>query len=241
MSFEPKLIFLINPSDGIPMDASLSTDTRAYLLGLVAKAQEAPSTEVFSLGKEINPVAAQNQPKVNEESSHAESSKDIIRGQYQRVEVPLRYDGKFFRMLNLELSGLQNLQEEERSGLIRDIRKLGEEISKAASPPNGFNKTDLYTWREIISLYTDLKIFFSTNEQEIFCRHSSEAQKQLQVFSDNLREIKLARNFRNRNSFTALDRFLRINLLLLQNLKFQELNSIAITKIIKSKFEQSIK
>ena len=160
---------------------------------------------------------------------------DPIKHVYRKVEIPLRYDSEFFHILNAELSGLHDLQVQQRSELTEEICRLGQVISRLAAPSQGSAKTDLYAWREILGLYTDSKIFFSTNEQDEFCRDSSTAQKQLQDFSAKLCKAKATKTFRKKESYKALELFLQVNLTLLRNLKFQELNSTAMTKILKSK------
>lgn len=179
------------------------------------------------------------QPEVGIGPETSCSLLDPTENVYRKVEVPLRYDSEFFHILHVELSRLHDLQAQERSELTKEICGLGQDISRLAAPSEDVTKTDLYTWREIFSLYTDSKIFFSTNEQDEFCRDSSTAQKRLQDFSAKVCELKAAKIFRKQESHRALERFLQINLTLLWNLKFQDLNFIAMTKILKSKPSRS--
>ena len=151
----------------------------------------------------------------------------------RRVEVPLRSDSEFFRLLNLELSKLNALQLREQAQLMVEISCLGKDISKLARPSQDLKRTDIYAWREIFSAYIDSKIFFSTTELETFHRNSATAQKQLQVFSSRVHELGVLKTLK-KESRVALDRFLRINLTLLRNIKFQELNGTAMAKILKS-------
>lgn len=190
-------------------------------------------TEVGDTGSDIS------EPPLNGPLNKLESGNcppESVPVDYQKVEVPLRYDSEFFQILGLELSELHALQAREKSELTKEICKLGSDIGKLAAPPEGLAKTDMYAWREVLSLYTDSKIFFSTNERDDFRRDSSTAQKQLQYFSSKVRELKIARSFYRKGSQAVLERFLYINLALLRNLKFQELNSTAMTKILKSEF-----
>lgn len=199
---------------------------------------EIPSDDQSSTAEDIDARAsggAHGSPKAGGELEHSTPLPDPIHAAYQKVEVPLRYDSEFFHTLSLELSGLHDLQTREKSELTKEICRLGQEIAKLAAPPEGFAKTDLNSWRKVFSLYTEFEIFFSTNERDKFRRDSSTAQKQLQKFSAKLSELKLASRFSRKESHNALERFLFINLRLLRNLKFQELNSTAMTKILKSK------
>ena len=243
-TFEPKLIFSVNPHTGIPVDASLSPETATYLQSLAlrteGKGNETPEISAANriltsnvLGAEVGDRASSKAEPLNGVEYGICLPKSITVN-YQKVEVPLRYDSEFFHILSLELSELQALQAREKIELTKEIGRLGQDIGKLAAPPEGFVKTDMYAWREVLSLYTDSKIFFSTNERDDFRRDSSTAQKQLQYFSSKVRELKIARSFNRKESHAVLENFLYINLALLRNLKFQELNSTAMTKILKS-------
>lgn len=245
IAFKPKLIFVVNTNDGIPMDACLGLQTRIYLQNLIGSIPNAFHGENLLEELEHNSARRGNfagcrrnvlsqRGSVNE-SKEAVTSNDVSQQDYLKVEVPLRHDYEFFHLLNVELSGLRDLQSHERSELTKEICALGREISTSAASPNGSNKIDFYVWREILSLYRDCAIFFSANEQDEFYRDTATAQTQLQKFSEKLSEIKAAKKFRRKESYLAMDRFLYINLVLLRNLKFQELNLTAMTKILKSK------
>lgn len=241
----PKLVFLVNPRNGVPVDASLSRETRDYLQSLAIGTRDTSGVAAQILDDRSDPITVDvdaeatskvlGEPKVGIGLETSCSPLDPIDDVFRKVEVPLRYDSEFFHILNVELSGLHDLQAQERSELTEEICRLGQDISKLAAPSQGSAKTDMYAWREIFSLYTESKIFFSTNEQEEFCRDSSTAQKQLKDFSAKLCKLKATKTFRRKESYRALERFLQINITMLQNLKFQELNSTAMTKILKSK------
>lgn len=243
-TFEPKLIFSVYPHTGIPVDASLSPETVTYLQSLASRtAGERKETLEISganqnltsniLGGEVGGGASGVSEPLNG-IEYGTCLPESIPVNYQKVEVPLRYDSEFFHILSLELSELHALQTREKSELTKEICRLGKDIGKLAAPPEGFAKTDMYAWREVLTLYTDSRIFFSTNERDRFRRDPSTAQKQLQYFSSKVRELKIARSFNRKESHAVLERFLYINLTLLRNLKFQELNSTAMTKILKS-------
>lgn len=240
---------MIRPSNGFPLDAYLSPETRTYLQYLATRTSRPQS--VTGQGSDNDVVKSSqalhkndldgvlHEPTIEMASKPSTLWMDTIRDDYQKVEVPLRYDSEFFHILNVELTGLHKLQTYEGSKLTAEICRVGQEISNLASPSQGCTKSDLYSWREVINLYTDSKIFFSTAEQDSFRRDSSTAQKQLQQFSTKLGELKATKFFRRQKSYAAMERFLFINLTLLRNLKFQELNSTAMSKILKSKLSKS--
>ncbi|KAM3470219.1 hypothetical protein MY8738_009830 [Beauveria namnaoensis] len=68
-------------------------------------------------------------------------------------------------------------------------------------------------------------------------RNSQRALKQLQWFQNEVEKRNLARNFKISQSRQAFARFLRLNASLLKNLQFQELNKLAVSKILK-KFDK---
>ncbi len=170
-------------------------------------------------------------------SRHADnaSSQGEAKDNYHRVEVPLRHDHEFFQMLKSGVLGLNTLQTDEKAELTKEIGSLGQEIAKIAAPSQSSARTDMYIWREIFSLYTNSQVFFSTSEQDKHTRDTGTAEKQLQHFSIRLRDLNVTQSFRRKQSYVALDRFLHLNLVLLRNLSFQELNTTATTKILKSK------
>lgn len=243
-TFEPKLIFSVNPNTGIPVDASLSPETATYLQSLASGAAvkrnqilEISSANQILTSDALGAEVGGRTSSITEPLNGVEydiSLPEPIKVDYQKVEVPLRHDSEFFQILGLELSELHALQAREKTVLTKEICRLGQDIGKLAAPPERFAKTDMYAWREVLALYTDSRIFFSTNERDNFRRDSSTAQKQLQFFSSKVRELKIAGSFYRKESHAALERFLYINLTLLRNLKFQELNSRAMTKILKS-------
>lgn len=153
------------------------------------------------------------------------------------VKIPLNSDGRFFGLLQSDVTELDTLQEEERHAMTDKIHLLGTEIAAVAKPRKSLiklSKSDLYRWREIFELYLAAQVFFSTNEAAGGLRKSEKAQKQLVWFQDEVNKRQLPQKFKIESSATAYAQFLALNATLLQNLQFQELNQTAVTKIIKS-------
>ncbi|KAG7284102.1 hypothetical protein NEMBOFW57_010463 [Staphylotrichum longicolle] len=156
------------------------------------------------------------------------------------VKIPLNSDGRFFGLLQSDVTELDTLQEEERHAMTDKIHLLGTEIAAVAKPRKSLiklSKSDLYRWREIFELYLAAQVFFSTNEAAGGLRKSEKAQKQLVWFQDEVNKRQLPQKFKIESSATAYAQFLALNATLLQNLQFQELNQTAVTKIIK-KFDK---
>lgn len=151
----------------------------------------------------------------------------------QRIEVPLVFDGEFFQVLQTDVASLEILQKEEQESMNASIVQLGREISEVAKPSR-YSKSDLSRWREIFELYLDARIFFSSNELDHGTRTSDVALKQLVWFQNEVQKRELQSKFKLASSQGAYKNFLALNATLLKNLKFQEINKRAVTKILKS-------
>lgn len=103
-----------------------------------------------------------------------------------------------------------------------------------ARPPSKFHRTDLNRWRELFEVYIQSGIFFSTHELDHGQRNSTTAARQLQKFQSEVVRMGLVEKFKLPESRRALQRFVQINITLLQTLRFQEINQRAISKILKS-------
>ncbi|KAI2342520.1 hypothetical protein LOY92_006694 [Ophidiomyces ophidiicola] len=154
----------------------------------------------------------------------------------QAVDIPLSSDSEFFRILRVELSTLRQLQDQEREKLTGRVKLLRETIVGTTNSTLVRSRSALDTWREIFRLYMEAQVFFSTNELDSGERTSIVAHQQLVKFQTSLSKISPHRKLR-KNGRRALESFMDINFVLLQNLKFQEINRIALRKILK-KFDK---
>jgi E3 ubiquitin-protein ligase BAH len=107
-------------------------------------------------------------------------------------------------------------------------------LTKATDPSNSKAKQDLAHWRRIFELYLDSRIFFATNEQDHGTHTGTQAQEAFGLFLQKAQKANLLNKFKMKESSVALHQFLEINTQLLKCLKFQEINQIAMTKILKS-------
>lgn len=151
----------------------------------------------------------------------------------ERVEIPLLSDCEFFSILRTDVQQLDALQRRETEAMTRDIVRLGREIAEVTKPTR-YSKTDLSRWREIFDLYLDAQVFFSSTERERGARNSAAALRQLIWFQNEAKKRNLLGLFKLPASQQAYARFLQLNATLLQNLRFQEINKTALTKILKS-------
>ncbi|KJF60682.1 uncharacterized protein CIMG_11925 [Coccidioides immitis RS] len=231
----PKLTFLIDPNEShIP--ESLSAETREYLrilLGTSGKQAASSTSETsVSLAQHVVVSCGLASGEMGKSFvSASEACKPI-----QEVEIPLHSDSEFFQILKEELSILHDLQERERKELDSQVKHLRDSLVETISSHLSWSRPTLSTWREIFRLYIDSQVFFSTDELDSGERTSTVAHQQLVKFqsslSENNRYKKLGKNGR-----VVLESFLKINFVLLQSLKFQEINRIALRKILK-KFDK---
>lgn len=180
-----------------------------------------------------------NGSRIVRRESDVDSPPNEIDPNVQRIEVPLTFDAEFFGLLKNDVLTLDAIQAKEQKALTEEIQALGNEVSKLTVPVKS-SKTDLDRWREVFNLYLQAGVFFSTNELDHGSRTSSVALKQLQWFKQQVSRLDIPKSFKLAKSREALDRFTRINMTLLRNLKFQEINQLAITKILKSKVSKSL-
>jgi E3 ubiquitin-protein ligase BAH len=230
-SFTPKLTIALDPRDGSPMDAWLSPDTRRHLRDL-AISQHKAAGGASHLGVAESLINQRKASVANVQSPGLDQEIEI-------VEVPLTADSEFFRMLRREIIKLEQLQKRQQEQLKEQIHLLGQELAamKSSSSKDKQKKANIEAWREIFRLYTESQIFFSSHEQDAGARDVEHAQKQLQLFSNQLAKEQGTKIKLDGSAKAALDRFLRINLNLLQFLRFQDINRTALTKIMK-KFDK---
>ncbi|KAI1804593.1 SPX domain-containing protein [Daldinia bambusicola] len=234
--FRPRLTFFIHLQDGVAVDAKLTPTTRDFLKKVVSKTGESSDLPVCDVSN-VHPVASIKPTDPPPSAEHVSLPKEDHLS-VQQIEVPLVFDGEFFEILQTDVSNLDALQQEEQDKLGKEITLLGQDINTATKPSKGRRaRGDLETWRNIFELYLDARIFFSTRENDHGARTSAQAVEQLRWFQDQVLSRKLIHGLKLENSRQAYTRFLNMNALLLQILKFQEINSLAVTKILK-KFDK---
>ncbi|KAJ9611611.1 hypothetical protein H2200_004795 [Cladophialophora chaetospira] len=227
VSFTPKLTIVIDPRDGSPMDAWLSPDTRRRLRRL---ARSSRAHNDSSLQREESPA---ERPRCTDQSGQ-----DNAEQQLELVEVPLTADSEFFRTLRQELACLDDLQKAEYARIQSEINELGKELRLLRASRSKRSKKEVETWRKIFELYSESEVFWSSHEADAGARDAAHAQKQLQYFTQSLSTQRKKDALRlGDEANTALSRFLGINVKLLRLIKFQEINRIALNKIMK-KFDK---
>ena len=222
----PQLIVNIHTRDDVLVDASLSPETRAFLKTLATS---------HDLPVDMRPgtASSSSQPEPGRAGSPAASLEGSEGKDYSHFEVPLIYDGEFFNILLNNVIKLDSLQATQERSMSSEIVALGHDIARL-SKPSHLAKNDLEKWRAIFGLYLDASVFFSTREEDHGYRNNGLAAKNLTWFRSEMERLNLSRGFRLPESRVALNRFLQLNVDLLRNLHFQEINKIAVTKLLKS-------
>ena len=233
----PKLLFVVDEETGEPLDATLAPETKNYLhqLALSEKLTDIRITDEGEEGNmDTNSLHRSSTASSEGSARHGKPRRSSSRP-YRLVEVPLTTDSEFFGALQTKLSGIADIQSEERMKLTSGIQQLGKVLVNVTNPTNSKSKQDLAHWRRIFELYLDSRIFFATNEQDHGVHTGAQAQEAFRLFLEKAQKADLLSNFKRKESVVALQQFLDINAQLLQCLKFQEINQIAMTKILKSK------
>ncbi|KAH7029363.1 SPX domain-containing protein [Microdochium trichocladiopsis] len=245
----PKLTIFVHLHNGEVVDAGLTPSTREFL-GHLASGRLSSSLQRSSTSESRSTTPSQNSDQATQTAEPSKppevkgiDSADIsvdhdAAPSTRRIEVPLVFDGEFFDLLQSDVVLLDSIQEEEQDRLGKEITALGTEVAKLTEPRRGLrDRPDRAKWRDIFQLYLDAGVFFSTRESDHGVRTSAQALEKLRWFQEQVFKQDLVRTMKLEVSRQAFSKFLNLNAALLQNLKFQELNSLAVTKILK-KFDK---
>jgi E3 ubiquitin-protein ligase BAH len=232
----PRLTVLVHLRDGVAVDAQLSPGTRSFLtqLAVAEKHTNGQNPNDSRTASDPDSVALANQNDATNKVSDTTDAGPSLR----RVEVPLVFDGQFFDLLQSDVAALDSLQRKEEQRLTDEIKALGksmELMTRSPAEKSRKARADVGKWREIFSLYLDARVFFSTRESDHGVRTSAQALDQLRWFQDEVFKRKLPQTLKLTAGREAFRKFLEVNGLLLQSLKFQEINRLAVSKILKSK------
>ncbi|CAB11077.2 ubiquitin-protein ligase E3 with SPX domain Pqr1/Spx1 [Schizosaccharomyces pombe] len=156
----------------------------------------------------------------------------------QSMEISLNCDHEFFEKLTSELQSVEGLQREQRKILFNAIDILSHEISLIASPNSKKKYKSLYCWRKIFEIYMDSDIFISCKEADQSHERTPElAERHLKWFDDQVRLAKCLPSSSKHRDRILYAKFLELNESLLKVASFQQMNKLAVTKIMK-KFDK---
>lgn len=225
--FIPKVTFFVD-SEGVPLGASLSPETRLRL-----RKHSKISTTSENLQNSAPSIV--NDPETPEDLVPADNPATTAPTAPVKIEVPIRNAKFFFQMLCVEVEGLSELRRKQIDEIKQRIGDLSRALCSLAVPSEDGNSrnTDLYAWREIFGIYNESEIFVSNRERDRSVHDSASAQERFEKFSKQVEVSKVLGRFKRQGSQQALRQFVGINAQLLNNLKFRELNIMAMTKILK--------
>ncbi|KAI1809239.1 RING-14 protein [Poronia punctata] len=227
----PRLTVFVHLEDGMAVDAKLSPPTREFLQRLVLNTR---SVGGHGLSASQSASHTSLAPAPSGSGDVVTSGSNDVR----HIEVPLTFDAEFFEILQTDVSHLGALQEEEQAKLEDRIVTLGIDLGRAVEPSRGRRAmTDLVVWRQIFALYLDARVFFSSRESDHGARTSTQAVAQLRWFQEQVMQQRLVQRLKLGASRATFDHFVAINAALLSILKFQEINRLAVSKILK-KFDK---
>jgi E3 ubiquitin-protein ligase BAH len=241
-TFEPKLLFCIDDATGALHRAQLDTETKDKLQ-MLAAATGISELSVFEDG-DHECDAHGDAPEASTDPQTTMTSaitNDSSRSGHRTIAVPLTSDVEFFTKLTTELSGLETLQEKENRRMNTEIHDLARQITHVTDPDRKANKKLLTVWRQIFQLYVEEDIFFGQTERDHSARNAQEATARFQHFTEKVDKAGLVGSIKKKESQAALNMFFHINRELLQALRFGEINTTAMTKILKSESSPSFR
>lgn len=242
--FTPQLRLLVDSKTGIPLDATLTPETKASL-------QKLARHEMVIAGRRDHlggPVQFSQQTlRLCSDSTCMIRDPDDVSGTVQDarwIQIPLASAQDFFLLLEPKLQELEALRVAETAKLEDEILDLGEAVEDVVEPVReGFeairkvNGRDLYFWREMFRLYLEHPIFYSETETRRGALSFKEAKSNLQKYDAQLRSTGLLAKMKTPQARKAAKQFLDVNVDILRIMHFQEMNARAMTKILK-KFDK---
>ena len=150
----------------------------------------------------------------------------------KEVFIPLTSETEFLTLLAKALESLAALQLAQKQQFAQAVQLLAREVSNVSSPSRP--KTDLYVWREIFSLWVEAQIFESEREKDRGERSVEDAEAKLDWFVNQIAKRKLGKKMKHKESRVALEKFIGLNVQLLDMKRFQLANEEAARKIVRA-------
>jgi len=239
-SFQPKLVLTIRGHGRLQLDLGLTEETRKSLERLLQQ-RGLQSGRRASTASEDSSIAESEDSDMSEILPSAVRPEDDTDAPVRTFEILLGSDTEFFHILTSELAALDMVQTRAAKVIQNEIVVLGDSVLAVATPKIlAMKRSDLYPWREIFRVYMEMGIFISNLEVERHKeRNVDEAQARLDKFSHEVNRLRLKKQFKRRESEILYSRFLAINREVLRVLRFQDINKLAMRKILKSSYFSS--
>jgi hypothetical protein len=154
--------------------------------------------------------------------------------------IPLFSDTAFFQLLSTALQSFSAYLLSVHSDFITILQDLSRNVSQSARPASSSSsfhphsassnpaaitvsssffasgdKSDLYSWRELFQLYLEAEVFESVNEVDRGERSVEDSETRLRAFLERVMTRGLAKKLKVKQSRIAFDRFLGLNIFIL--------------------------
>ncbi|KAK5114720.1 hypothetical protein LTR62_002294 [Meristemomyces frigidus] len=237
--FSPQLRILVDSKTGTPLDATLTQETKAGLQKLAQHGMATGPQNPHIAHHATHAVLEHSGSPLNRTISPPPDTTDA-----KWVQIPLVAAQDFFDLLGPKLDQLEQLRIAETAKLEMDILDLGDAVEDVVEPVReGFeavrevNYRDLYFWREMFRLYMDKPIFYDDTEQRRGAVSYDVAKGRLEAYKQELKDTGLLAKMKTPEARKAAKQFLKLNVDILNIMRFQEMNARAMTKILK-KFDK---
>jgi len=230
-------VLTIRGRDGLQLDLGLAEETRESLQRLLKQRGLHTGKRASTISEDSGASSESEGSDLSEAlPSVVEPGDDTI--PVSTIEIALSNGAEFFHILTSELSTLDVVQTRAAKDIQNEITALGDSIMVVAAPKvAAFKRSDLYPWREIFRVYLDMGIFISNLEVERHKeRNAEEAQARLEKFSNEVDRLGFRKQFKRRESEVLYSRFIVVNQEILRVLRFQDINKLAMRKILKSAY-----
>ena len=145
--------------------------------------------------------------------------------------IPLTSDTEFFALLANAIIQLEALELQQKETFTEDIQDLASEVSRVSSPMR--SKKDLYAWRSLFALWVEAQIFEGNVERDRGEHSIAQVETRLAWFVDQVGRNKLATQMKHKDSRSVMEKFVALNVKLLDLKRFQIANEEAARKILK--------
>ncbi|KAI8333485.1 SPX domain-containing protein [Choanephora cucurbitarum] len=226
-----------NNKDIFSLSSSVSSGEENVLHSPAFTRQRRDST--VQLVKELVKLTLAERDRIKDSHEHedmTERAELMERGQLKTLVIELEQDDEFFKLLLAELDQAAKLQNVTSQRFEEDINSLESCMTKAAAPTQ---KSEMYHWRKIFSVYMDAQIFQGNAEADRTFRSVERAKRQMTWFVEQLNRQDLLKKFKTKESKSAFEQFIALNTELITMKHYQVLNQTAMRKILKKHDKRS--
>ncbi|RKP12866.1 SPX domain-containing protein, partial [Piptocephalis cylindrospora] len=145
------------------------------------------------------------------------------------VMVPLEQDAEFFSSLHSQIHDADAFCDRTKAKFVDRVDSLARTLTIAASPKD----KDMYVWREIIRTFLETDIWMEDTSEGRRERSAPEALRAFHQLRHHLLQIGTVQSLRLAASRDAYIHFVQMVEELVTVKRFQELNAVAMRKILK--------